>query len=256
VLVEGIVLETGAALVQPPKSSSADTVGAGLGAALGAPQPLPMSFGVRVSGTFIMDAVEGAAATGEGARSGVLHALPPHGSRLPDIMLAAAAFAALVAGALGGAGGCIGGAEILNADFISCWGDVAVDFGGETVDVDAGGGEESPNKSFERDDDGGLGLAVGDVNPPNPKSCPFEDTEVVRDWGFGADMVGEAKLSKRSPPADPKGDVTFGAAGVDLAPPNDARLENAEGFSTGLGGGGEVVVGKLSPLKASVRPPI
>jgi hypothetical protein len=99
VLVDGVWLETGAALAQPPKSSSAATVGAGLGAA-GAPQPLPMSCGVKVSGTFIIDAVEGAAAAGEGARSGVLHALPPHGSRLPDIMLAAAAFAALVAGAL------------------------------------------------------------------------------------------------------------------------------------------------------------
>lgn len=37
VLVVG--LETGAALAQPPKSSSAATVGAGLEAALGAPQP-------------------------------------------------------------------------------------------------------------------------------------------------------------------------------------------------------------------------
>ncbi len=118
VVVE-LVLETGAALAQPPKSSSAATVGVGLEAAVGAPQPLPTSFGVKVSGTFIMDAVEGAAADDE-AGSGVLHALPPHGSRLPDIMLAVAVLAALVLGALGGAGGCIGGAEILNADFISC----------------------------------------------------------------------------------------------------------------------------------------
>lgn len=142
----------------------------------------------------------------------------------------------------------------MNADFISCWGDVTVDLGGDTVDGDVRGGEESPNKSFERDEEGGLGLTVGEVNPPNPKSCPFEDTEAVRDWGFGADMVGEAKLSNKSPRADPEGDVTFGAAGVDLAPPKDARLENAEGFSAGLAGGGEVVVGKLKPLKASVRP--
>jgi hypothetical protein len=119
VLVE-VVLVTGAALAQPPKSSSAATVGAGLEAALGAPQPWPTSFGVNVSGTFIMDAGEGAAGAADGTGSGVLQAFPPHGSRLADIMLAAAAFAALVAGALGGAGGCIGGAEILNADFISC----------------------------------------------------------------------------------------------------------------------------------------
>lgn len=127
-----------------------------------------------------MDAVEAAGAAGEGARSGVLQALPPHGSRLPDIIFAAAAVAALGAGTLG-AGGWIGGAEILNADFISYWGEVAVDLGGETVDFDATGGEESPNRSLERDDEGGFGLAVGEVNPPNPKSCPPEDTEVVRD---------------------------------------------------------------------------
>ena len=60
VLVVG--LETGAALAQPPKSSSAATVGAGLEAVrLGAPQPWPTSFGVKVSGTFIRDAGEGAA---------------------------------------------------------------------------------------------------------------------------------------------------------------------------------------------------
>lgn len=119
-LVLFVVLETGAALVQPPKSSSAATAGAGLEDALGAPQPWPTSFGVNVSGTFIMDAGENAAGPGDEAGSGVLHAFPPHGSRLPDIMLAAAAFAALVTGALRGAEGCIGGAEILNADVISC----------------------------------------------------------------------------------------------------------------------------------------
>lgn len=109
----------------------------------------------------------------------MLHAFPPHGSKLPDIMLAAAAFAALVAGAFKGAGGCIGGAEILNADLISCRGEVAVGFGGGTVEAFVVG-EENPNKSFDRDDDGGLGLTVGEVNPPNPKSCPLE-MEVVRD---------------------------------------------------------------------------
>lgn len=124
------------------------------------------------------------------------------------------------------------------------------------MDLDARGGEDSPNKSFESDEEGGFGLAVGEVNPPNPKSCPAEDTDVVRDWGLRADMVGEAKLSNKSPLADPEGDVTFGAAGVDLAAPKDARLENAEGFSAGLAGGGEVVEGKLNPLKASVRPPM
>lgn len=50
--------------------------------------------------------------------------------------------------------------------------------------------------------------------------------------------------------------MTFGAAGVDFALPKLVKLENGEGFSAGLAGGGEVVVGKLSPLKASVRPPM
>lgn len=96
--------ETGAALVQPPKSSSAATVGVGLGAALGAPQPLPMSLAVRVSGTLMDDAVDGAAGAGAGAGSGVLHALPPQGSMLAGIIPAAAAVAAGTSG-FGGAGG-------------------------------------------------------------------------------------------------------------------------------------------------------
>lgn len=67
-----------------------------------------MSFGVKVSGTFIIDAVDGAGAEGAGAGadtgSCVLQALPPHGSLPPDIRLAAATVAALVAGALGAVG--------------------------------------------------------------------------------------------------------------------------------------------------------
>lgn len=85
--------DTGAALVQPPKSSSAATVGVGLGAALGAPQPPPMSLAVKVSGTFIIDAVDGAAGAGPGVGSGVLQALPPQGSMLADIILTAVAVA-------------------------------------------------------------------------------------------------------------------------------------------------------------------
>lgn len=50
--------------------------------------------------------------------------------------------------------------------------------------------------------------------------------------------------------------MTFGAAGVDFALPKLVKLANGEGFSAGLTGGGEVVDGKLSPLKASVRPPM
>lgn len=63
-------------------------------------------------------------------------------------------------------------------------------------------------------------------------------------------------MPKRSPLADPEGEVTFGAAGVDLVLPKLVRLANGEGFSAGLAGGGEVVEGKLNPLKASVKPPM
>ena len=99
--------ETGAALVQPPKSSSAATVGVGFGAALGAPQPPPISLAVNVSGTFIMeDVADGtrAAGAGSGAVSGVLHALPPQGSMLADMMPAAAAVAGGTSGLEGAEG--------------------------------------------------------------------------------------------------------------------------------------------------------
>lgn len=67
-------------------------------------------------------------------------------------------------------------------------------------------------------------------------------------------MDGEDRLSKKLPLAEPEGDVTLGAAAVDFALPKLVRLANGEGLSAGLAGG-EVVDGKLSPLKASVRPP-
>lgn len=69
-------------------------------------------------------------------------------------------------------------------------------------------------------------------------------------------MDGEDKLSKKLPLAEPEGDVTLGAAGVDFALPKLVRLANGDAFSAGLAGGGEVVEGKLRPLKASVRPPM
>jgi hypothetical protein len=69
-------------------------------------------------------------------------------------------------------------------------------------------------------------------------------------------MVGEVTLPKRSPPAEPDGEVTFGAAGMDLALPKFVRLAKGDGFSTGLGGGEVVEDGKLNPLNASVKPPM
>jgi hypothetical protein len=80
--------------------------------------------------------------------------------------------------------------------------------------------------------------------------------EVFRVWGFCAGIVGEVRLSNRSPLAEPEGEVTLGAAGVDLAPPKLVRLENGEGFAGGCAGGGDVADGKVRPLNASVRPPM
>lgn len=123
----------------------------------------------------------------------------------------------------------------------------------------AEGGEERPKRSLDRDDDGGLGFegwGGGEANPPKPKSCEFEETDVVRDWGLCADSVGEVRLSKRSPPAEPAGEVTLGAAGVDFVFEKLVRLAKGDGFSAARGGGGDVVEGKVSPLKASVNPPM
>jgi len=76
--------EAGAALVHPPKSSSDTTVGVDLVFITGgAPQPLPMSFAVNVSGTFM---VAGWALEAE-MGSGVLQASLPHASKLAENML-------------------------------------------------------------------------------------------------------------------------------------------------------------------------
>jgi hypothetical protein len=92
-----VVLLTGAALVHPPKSSSGATVAAEVVVVVvvlagGAPQPAPMSRPVKVSGILIESVMEdradvvGFAAGGAGAEtgSGVLQALPPHGSMLDE----------------------------------------------------------------------------------------------------------------------------------------------------------------------------
>jgi hypothetical protein len=90
-----VVLLTGAALVHPPKSSSGATVAAvEVVVAAGAPQPAPMSRGVKVLGILIDSAMEecadvvgfaaGGAGAGAGAGSGVLQAFPPHGSMLDE----------------------------------------------------------------------------------------------------------------------------------------------------------------------------
>lgn len=177
--------ETGAALVQPPKSSSAATARAGLepADADGAPQPAPMSLAVRVSGIFIIEEVAGAVA---GAGSGVFHALPPpQGSMLAGRALAMDAVVAdtldLGAGAETGAGA---GELRLKAAFNSCCGEVADDASGDdTLAEETGAGEDSPKRSLDNEEDGGggFGLDGGDAKLVNPESKPLDEIEVVRD---------------------------------------------------------------------------
>jgi hypothetical protein len=154
----------------------------------------------------------------------------------------------------------------LKADFSSCWGEVVVGGartgGGEIEDVESGG-DENPKRSLESEDEGGLGFGCGGgdwkLEKP-PKSCPFDETEVVRDCGFAGGNVGDVRLSNKPPPppALPEegvGDVTLGAAGADLLFAKLVNPANGEGFSVCFcWTGGDV--GKLNPLKASVNPPI
>lgn len=258
-----LVVATGAALSQVPKSSSAATVGAGLAAE---PHPEPTSLAVSFSGTFIMDAVEGCAA-GTGSGSGALHALPPpppQGSMLEESMLALTAGVETVA--VSGCGLGAGGGEglRLKADFISSCGERTG--GGAVAVLVGGGGDARPKRSSEADgpEDKGLlgcgaaGAGAGEAKSVKPRSCPKEN-ESLRDWGLGdAVPVGEVRLSNKLelPAAEAVGEETFGAAGGDLILAKLARLANGEAFSAGFDGGGEAVDGMVNPLNASVRPPM
>lgn len=186
VVVAVVEDETGAALVQPPKSSSAVTVGAGFDAVLGAPQPAPTSFAVRVAGTCIMEV---AGSAGPGAGSGVFHAFVSKGSMPAESMLGGTAEVVVAGGSTLGAGGA--GDVRLNADFISSWGEGTAGFGGDAClggdagfgrDADdSGGGDDKPSRSFAKED--GLccaGLVVGDAKFVKSWSKPLEEIDAVR----------------------------------------------------------------------------
>lgn len=133
--------------------------------------------------------------------------------------------------------------------------------GGEAAGA---GGEERPTRSFANDDwrlsgandDCRLsGWIVGEAKLVKPWSKPLDDTDVVRDWGLGG-AVGDVILSNKLPPlAEAVGEEILGAAGGDFLVAKLVRLAKGDGFSAGFGGG-EVVDGKLSPLNASVSPPM
>lgn len=149
--------ETGAALVQPPKSSSAVTVVGGFDAPpLGAPQPAPMSLAVSVSGTFIMEDAGGSA----GAGSKVLHASPPKASKFDGNRLCGVVVALTPVLGADCIAGCGAGAgfDRLKADFNSSWGEATDGFRGKAAEglggeaAEAGGGEERPARSFAKDE--------------------------------------------------------------------------------------------------------
>lgn len=145
--------ELGTALAHPPKSSSEVTVGSGFEEDA-APQPVPMSLAVRVSGTFIIEAVDVTGGS-EGAGSGVVHALSPQGSMVDERRLVAVAVV-LVTSVVGtnDGSGFGSGLERLKADLKSCSGDVWL--AGWGVGLDGGAGVvPRPNGSKDRDDGGG-----------------------------------------------------------------------------------------------------
>lgn len=171
----------GAALAQPPKSSSPETTGAGFDAA-GAPHPLPKSFAVNVAGTRIESAAEGAlgfGAAGAGAGSGVLQALSPQGSLMAPPNMAVLE-AAVTAGR--GAGGWAAGDERLKAELLKLAAGAGAGFGA-AADVDIEG-DDRPKKSLEAVVTGAgfAGAGVDWTKPPKSRS-PKPDDEATGGGG-------------------------------------------------------------------------
>ena len=183
-MVVAAVEVTGAALLQSPKSSSAVTVACLDVVLVVEPQPAPISFGVRVSGTCIMDEVDGWAGAGAGAGSGVFQALLSKGSKVDASMVGGTAEVVVVVVdvvvvvVMSGLGAGGAGDERLNVELSSSWGEATVGFGGDADDT--GGGDERPTRSFAKDE-GLCGFAGGDVKLGKPWPKPFDEMDVVRD---------------------------------------------------------------------------
>lgn len=231
-------LKVGAALVHPPKSSSATTVGVDLVfVTAGAPQP-PISLAVNVSGTFMVVDWALEAETG----SGVLQASLPHASKLAENMLLTLVVLATGCGA--------GWAERLNMELGSTDGvGVGLGFGTEVATGVA--------KSKRSPEEGGGGGGTFDTRFVfcEKLMSPWSLDDLEATWPGGLGVTLEEILSKkRPPPRELFEGVTLGAARVDLAPPRLPRFEKGDGLSCCfLGEDG--VAGKLKPLKASVNPP-
>jgi hypothetical protein len=175
-----LVVVTGAALVQPPKSSSEATVGVALEELLldDTPQPPPMSLAVSISGTFIVLEIDGdtagrvVLADGDvGAGSGVLQALPPHGSIAEDENMLVTVDVDVVAVVLGA------GLDVLDDvidderlktefTFVEDGGDAGLGGGGDIDVVVVTDGDTRSNRSFLAEGAGGFDLDAGVVVVP------------------------------------------------------------------------------------------
>lgn len=206
----------GGALVHPPKSSSAETVGAALVVEVGEgePHPEPMSLAVIVSGTFIIDE-EVCLLIGE-VTSAVFQALPPHGSMaLLESMLLT--LAVLVGGDTGA--GSLAGADRLKMEFtFSVFGRTVGGDVGVVVDMD-----EKRSKVLVEVAGGAAADFVDPiVAPTRLKSRPEEIEGFLACCGFGAES--------KNPPLLNGGEEIFEAVGGDLGALNDPRFENASCF--------------------------
>ena len=252
----------GAALVQPPKSSSAVTSGCVVGLD-GAPQPAPMSLDVSFSGIFIVaDTDEPGASVVTGAGSGVLQGSLAQGSMLTEertFPMLVVEVEVVAAGSVAGAGLVVEEVEErLNAEVMvgSANGDVVLGAGGEVVVVTAGAAKSKRSSEA----DGVDFVKTGDVGFAGTlKPFALDEIEVFRDEaGLGAGLL-KAMLSKSpSPPevaevAEAAGVVVEGGLGF-ARPAREAKISEV-GFC-GLEAGGDEGAGENdSPLNASVNPP-
>lgn len=253
-LVDGPVL-----LAQPPNSSSAVTLGAGL-----KPPPAPGTIGVlakeelefphpkSAAGALGCWGLLGANVTGAGAGAagaGVLHSLLPQASR-PDMPPDPKA-GEVVEGA--GAAGLLGGGEDrLKTELLVADGEVTCG-GGELCVTGADKSKRSP--MAEEEDCDGLGagavaVCVGggdekEENPPNPELDDFCWCEI----GCWTGLV-----SKKPPPLRPPKALVLDVCGVarllEDALPRLAKGSMAAGF------GLVVVLDRFRPPKASLKPPM
>lgn len=155
----------------------------------------------------------------------------PHGSNIAELFCA-------TRGGFEAAGFALGadGADRLNAELMLSIGGDETLLGGGAAGTGAGGeaGEgvakasKSPNRSFDGDFAGAIDFGAGGGDCVKAKSRPFDGAGAGTGGGFGCVEAPDGALSKKLPPLNGGGDVTFGADGEDLAGMLGAKLLNSE----------------------------